>query len=358
MKFYCLISISAVVWIMGAIAPALAASQIIEIQGSVAIKRKSASQYQSVSVGAAINLGDLIRPAHGARVKVRCYDNTVWSVPAELESGLGAGCPDSVATRSLDARGGDDFLEFLAQRYVYATQVSEVNPLLRWQAILNTAQYRVQVMAGEQQLWKTTVEGNSNPVIRYTGELLKSDVDYQLVVTAIAPQGTQTKTTLLFRRLAETEIVTTTAAQITAQDMSDEARAIALAALYQDVAQLNTDPPANRGLIFEAIPKLEAVVAQGSPTPYVHRLLGDLYLQVGWLESAEQRYQEAIALAHLAQDRQDWAAAQVGLASIAAARDEQTAARQWLQGAKVGYKLLNEADQVEVIDQWLGKLNL
>lgn len=356
MKFYRLILISTMVWIMGAIAPALAASQIIEIQGSVAIKRKSASQYQLVSVGAAINLGDLIRPEHGARVKVRCHDNTVWSVPAELESGLGAGCPDSVAARSLDARGGDDFLDFLAQRYIYATQISEANPLLRWQVIPNTAQYRVQVMAGEQQLWETTVERNSNPVIRYAGEPLKFNLDYQLVVTAIAPQGTQTKTTLLFRRLAE--IVTTTAAQIIAQDMSDEAKAIALAGLYQDVAQLNTDPPANRGLIFEAIPRLEAVVAQGSPTPYVHRLLGDLYLQIGWLESAEQRYQEAIALAHLAQDRQDWAAAQVGLASIAAIRDEQTAARQWLQGAKVGYKLLNEADHVEVIDQWLSKLNL
>jgi len=357
MKFYRLISLSTVVWIMGAIAPALAANQIIELQGSVAIKRKGASQYQSASVGAAINLGDLIRPAQGARVKVRCYNNTVWSVPAEVESGLGAGCPDSVAARSLDARGGDDFLEFLAQRYVYATQVSEANPLLRWQVMPNTVQYQIQVMAGDQQLWETTVEGN-NTVIRYAGEPLKSDVDYQLVVTAIAPQGTRTKTILFFRRLAEPETVTTTAAQITAQDMSDEAKAIALAALYQDVAQPNTDPPANRGLIFEAIPKLEAVVAQGSPTPYVHRLLGDLYLQVGWLESAEQRYQEAIALAHLAQDRPDWAAAQVGLASIAAARDDQPMARRWLQGAKVGYGLLNENVQVESIEQWLDKLNL
>jgi hypothetical protein len=342
---------------LGAIAtPVYAADQIIEIKGTVSIQRHLSTQYQTASVGTPINLGDLIRPATGAQVKVRCANDSIWSVPAGVVSGLGAGCPESVGTsRSLAGRGSDDFLAFLDQSFVAGTQVLEALPLLRWESVPGTTQYYIQVKDGNTLLWETTV---SEPVVRYSGEPLQANQDYQLFVISTNAQQTKKNSNLLFR-LIESEQVNTiqiTRNRLKAQDLSHEAKAIALVALYQDAAQSNTDPLANRGLLLEAISPLEELVTQGNQTPYIHRLLGDLYLQVGWFGLAEQRYQSAIEWARLPQDRSDRAAAQVGLATVAAARQDLPAAKRWLQRAKRRYQRLQESDRVEVIEQWIEKL--
>jgi hypothetical protein len=344
--------------------PVHAADQIIEINGSVSIKRRNQSTYQSASVGATLNIGDLIRPAIGARVKVRCANDSIWAVPAGIESGLGAGCPESVGTaRSLGGRGSDDFLAFLNHAFIPGTQVLSTAPLLRWEAIPNATEYRIQIRENVSYtfpleyrlLWETST---SETIAQYQGEPLQASQDYQLIISTVIASGTEETTKMLFRVIAPEQTIAITSAidRLQSQDLSDEAKAIALAALYQDTAQPNTDPPANRGLLLEALPPLETLVAEGNRTPYVHRLLGDLYLQLGWFDLAQSRYQKAIEIAQLESDRQDWAAAQVGLACIAAEQQDLARARSLLQGAKVGYKLSEDTAQVEQIELWIKKL--
>ena len=88
----------------------------------------------------------------------------------------------------------------------------------------------------------------------------------------------------------------------------------------------------------------------------MHRLLGDLYLQVGLLEVAAVSYQEAVNLAQAADDPYNQAPAQVGLANLAAAKGDRTAARQWLRLAREAYVMSEDIRQVELVDQWLRKL--
>jgi hypothetical protein len=349
--------------------PVHAIDQIIEVRGSVSIKRHNQSTYQSVSVGAILNFGDLIRPATGAWVKVRCANGSFWAVPAGTESGLGlgAGCPESVPAppRSLDSRGGEginDFLAFLNQAFVPSTRILSPTPLLRWAAIPDATEYRIQVRENVSYtfpleyrlLWKTST---SEPIAQYQGEPLQIGQDYQLVIETITDSGTAT-TKLIFRVITpeQTIAITTTRDRLASQDLSNEAKAIALAALYQQVAQPNTDPPADRGLLLEALPPLEALVAAGNQTPYIHRSLGDMYLQLGWYDLAQSRYQRTIELAQSEGDRQNWSTAQVGLACIAAERQDFVRARSLLEGAKIGYELLEDGEQVARIEQWIEKL--
>jgi tetratricopeptide (TPR) repeat protein len=176
--------------------------------------------------------------------------------------------------------------------------------------------------------------------VQYDGAALQSGVDYLLRVSAIAPQAPEHF--LHFYRSPPEQIGETEAAiaQINALDLNPEAKAIALATLYQAAGQAE-----QAGLVTEAIASLEPV-AISSETPYVHRLLGDLSLQVGLLDRAEAQYQEVIRLHHAEPgDRAEWTEAQVGLANVAAARGDRAAAERWLRGAKVGYLLLEEGDR-------------
>jgi hypothetical protein len=348
--------------------PVYAADQIIEVRGSVSIKRRNQSRYQPVSVGAILTLGDLIRPATGARVKVRCNNDSIWAVPAGIESGLGAGCPESVASRNFNSRGGqqiDDFLTFLNHSFTPSTRVLNTTPILRWAAIPNATTYRIQIKENISHtfppdyrlLWETTT---SEPIAQYPQsqtEPLQPGQDYQLIINATTPSGRIT-TKLIFRVITPEQTIATTTNRdrLQSQDLSDEAKAIALVALYQQLAQPNTDPPADRGLLLEALPPLEALIAAKTQTPYIHRLLGDTYLQLGWFDLAQSRYQTALELAQSEGDRQDSAAAQVGLACIAAARQDLVRARSRLQDAKRGYRRLEDTEQVKRIEQWIETL--
>jgi predicted Zn-dependent protease len=110
--------------------------------------------------------------------------------------------------------------------------------------------------------------------------------------------------------------------------------------------------------VMEAIATLEPLIAADNRTPYVHRLLGDLYLQVGLLNEAEARYQEAIALSTAPENTPDKAAAQVGMANVRAAQGKPLEAAPFLQQAKFNYALVGRGDRVEVIDQWFDRLEL
>lgn len=68
--------------------------RIVSVQGEVQLKRKGWSDYHPTAVDALLCLGDLLRPAKGARVVVDCADpnQNSWTVPQGVPSGAAIGC--------------------------------------------------------------------------------------------------------------------------------------------------------------------------------------------------------------------------------------------------------------------------
>ena len=337
---------------------AIAASQILEATGKVFVKLEGTSEYRAAGVGTELYWGDVIRPEQGAKVKVLCVnrDDTTnkWNVPAGTESGLGRGCPNAVTYRfNLRGRGEDIFLLFLRGEFVYETQVLEAMPILQWQAVNGATDYEVQVNQADTKVWSQSV---ADTKIRYAGTALQEGEVYQVTVAAV---GQEQASLLQLERLTvqERELMEMKIRQVESLDFSEEGKAIARAIIYQEVEKGTEQTQKKTGLVMEAIAALEPV-SSTSQTPYVHRLLGDLYLQVGWLEQADAAYQKAIDFSALGQNRTEWTLAQFGLANIAAAKDDIAAAEMRLQMAKVGYLLLGDTDQVELMSQRMEKLKL
>ena len=314
------------------------------------------------TVGTEVLTGDLVFPVRGATVKVRCQDGSFGERTRVF--GLADVCPNSRGRRfSQSGRGEDDFLAFLEDNFEYASQVSVGNPILRWPLVEEATAYSLRVWdcgqavfnCTDEAIWEETVEGLEVP---YNGPTLEPGRNYLLEVSAV-DGSSPSLAYLTLRRLDEGQAAVLQAAveKLETAEVSAEVRALALARIYLEVAERDTLPPEGVGLILEAIPRMEAVAAE-STTPYVHRLLGDLYLQVGLLDAAQMAYEMVLSLSEQSDDLMSRAAAQVGLANVAAARGERSMAEIWLQQSRVNYVLLGEGERKELVEDWLQKLKL
>jgi hypothetical protein len=68
--------------------------RLINVQGQVQLKRQGWSGYHLTAIGTVLCLGDLLRPAQGARVIVQCAgpNRISWYVPGGITSGAALGC--------------------------------------------------------------------------------------------------------------------------------------------------------------------------------------------------------------------------------------------------------------------------
>lgn len=148
-------------------------------------------------------------------------------------------------------------------------------------------------MQGDKIIWQQQVD---RPEVYYAGAVLQPNIDYSMKVFAI-PQTATPIATLSFQVLApeQTKALQTAIAQLP-KDLSPEAKAIALTRLYRSAGTPSSSSERLRpGLVMEAIAILGPLATDNNQTAYVHRLIGDLYLQVGLLHQAEARYQKTIA---------------------------------------------------------------
>ncbi|MGB3616171.1 MAG: hypothetical protein WBA10_20425 [Elainellaceae cyanobacterium] len=350
----CRVAITGITVGMAIAPPTQAADRIVEIRNGAATIDQDNGQVWSARTGTLLRIGDLLRPAPGAVVVVRCSNGTVREV--RYVAGVGAVCPDSVRDRtSATGRGEDDFLAFLLGSFVYGTQVMEATPLLRWEAVDGAMAYRVQVVDGEQVLWDATAQATQ---VSYGGEPLAEGSSYQVIISALRGDDVLSRSRLVLRRLAQAEAAAVEAQVTALQDeaLSEEGQAIALAQLYLDVAEPLTDPPEGAGLVLKAIAALEEAIAAGVVSPFTHRLLGDLYLRVGLLGEAVAQYERVIELTWQEDDVLSRAAAWVGLANVAAARGEAAIAREHLEFARINYRVRGDGARVAQIEGWLEKL--
>ena len=324
-------------------------NRIVELQGEVMIKKKNGSQ-KPASIGKLLELGDLLLPKQGAVVKVRCADGKLKRARSGVESGLNTICPG--VRYSTDSRGEDIFLLLVSSGFVYETLFLEDKPLLRWPSVPEATGYRVQVMAADEEIWLEEIRCIQIP---YGGTALQPQVDYQLVVEAVDGEATGQVYQLGFQRLddAQTKEVEAKVAQIQAEDVGEEAKALMLVDFYSEVVE-EDDP----GLLMAAITTLETLVKQGNQTPVIYRMLGDLLLRTGMLRLAEIRYQKALMLAKSSKNDDELAAIPDGLAHVYAAMGNLAESKRWLSQAREAYIKAGNTERGELVQEWLDKLNL
>lgn len=351
---------------LGAFQNRAIADTVLDVQsGTASIENATYQRLRTARPGMALQVGDLIRPYLDAVVVVQCNSGSVRRVRSLV--GIGDICPDSVGARySQTGRGEDDFLLFLEDRFEYASQVLEGNPTFRWNQIEGVDTYQVQLWDCGQavfnctsMVWESTVEGTEVP---YDDEALEPGHNYELRVSAAdEPENDELENPISYltlRRLNEDQIaaVQDSMAHLEDVELSAEAGAIALSRIYLDIAEPDTLPPEGVGLVLEAITELEAI-APDSSTPYIQRLLGDLYLQAGLLDEARIAYQTTLEFTDGFEDLASRAAAQVGLANIAVVRGNTLLAEQRLQQARISYARLADGDRLTQVGEWLDILS-
>lgn len=320
-----------------------AINRIVELQGEAKIKRKDSPEHRSAFQGYILKPGDVLQPESGAALVVSCADRELRQVQAGVPSGLETICP---STRSLDAKPDDIFLDLLNDEFEYETLLLE-QPLLQWPSISGATRYRAALVAADEVTWEQEVSDRS---VRYAGPALQPGVEYRFVVEAVDGNAVANYE-LRLKQLepALKERVYEEVAQIEAEDVSQEAKALMLTDYYRE------RQPA---MLLAAAAPLEALVEQRTQTAVVHRLLGDIYVRLGRWQEASTRYQQALTLAELVGNEEEKAAAQEGLAHVFVAREKLAESKDWLTQAREGYKLVGNVEREEVVSQWLTKLNI
>ncbi|NEQ48389.1 MAG: tetratricopeptide repeat protein [Leptolyngbya sp. SIOISBB] len=300
-----------------------------------------------------LNLGDRVRTANDAQARIRCADlTTVWVLYSNLERGVASGCPqDLFSTRlrigqqSDNAPGGSDS----AIPYVMSprrTAVLDAQPLLRWNAVPGVERYTVQVV-GLNVNWETEVTGTE---VQYAGSPLTPGLEYRVIVEADDGWSSQLDAgaeTATFELLYPEDIENLQAdiVKLAEAELSGEAQALALADIY-----------IHEDLLADAVNILEPLVVSGTNTFEVYQVLGDIYRYIGLNLLAEERYEQAIAIASTNDVPEGIANAQAGLAEVKVMLDQPDAAIDLLTQAKNYYEALEDAERAEELEERLEEL--
>jgi len=325
--------------------------RIVEVEGRVFTRPHPQAPEREISVGDRLASGSFIRPAPRARVRVQCSDSSIPKlVSADELSSVSTLCRD-------EFRGvirGDGFLVSAGNLqggsnaqipYVITPRLGlllTTTPPLRWNPIENSHQYTVSLMSDQENIWQIETAETVLPYPTNEPPLIP-EVWYTLIITSDSGKiSTDEQTASLRFRFfpsAEADAVQKAAQQIIESGVSEQAINVSLANLYSE-----------NGFLAEAITKLEDLVTQGYQQPFVYRSLGDLYQRSGLRLLAEERYQQAIALAIAPKHVEQRAAAELGLGLLYKRVGNLEQASHWFNLARTSYIELGEQKAITLID--------
>ena len=173
---------------------------------------------------------------------------------------------------------------------------------------------------------------------------------YELVVEG-SNQNPDTAYRLKLRRPVFIESITEQMAIIETESVSQAAKAL----MWVDLLREEYDN-VSAGFLLAAARPLEPLLQNGNQTPVIHRLLGDIYLQLGRWQQAEELYQKVLLLAAAENNPFETAAAQVGMAHIALVKQDFQKTEEFLLEAQHSYEMIGDEKQVEFIQGWLERL--
>jgi hypothetical protein len=344
-------------------------------KGRVRVQREKRTDWTPARQGTELRQGDQILPDRGVRIRVRC-PNTQQPVlvKAGVPSGLGSICikwatRDARGSQAAETLGGvnSSIPYLISPRH---SLLLSNTPTIRWNSVINAAEYTVEVMSPTGLIWKVQTKNNQ---IVYAGKPLQAGVPYSVTVRTNtgkssqddrAPNREQPASNLEFRILRPSEAATIKA-EATELSPNNEADALDLARLYSNFVlpesviqnyQLSADTYQTYSLTGDAIELLESLVRQGKQSPIVYRNLGDLYWQIGLVTPAEANYLKAIKQVKGLEDLEDWTLAHHSLAKVYAAIDNSKQTLQHYRQAKVGYIFLGDQGLADDLDRRIERL--
>ncbi len=310
--------------------PATPDAVLLHVQGEVRLQQVVTGQVVPASFGDGLWRGDVIVTMQDAQAEALCSDGQSIEVAPNQSVPVTCGeTPDPVyqsvivrihggqiealpSTRPTPSDGGN-LPVVLSPRN---TQLADGRPAIRWRAVEGAEGYEVVVSGPGGELWRATAQETELPYPEMQPPL-EAEVGYLIQVTARMAQAEQSRSSeavlVTVLSAAEVEQVRQFEAQIEGLGLSGESARFFLAAYYAD-----------QELYDEAIVELVSL-AEEAPSPPAHRLLGDVYLDVGLDDEAAQSYRDACELAQEQGNRPVQAGAEVGLghAAFAAGRFEE-----------------------------------
>ncbi|PSB15842.1 hypothetical protein C7B65_23420 [Phormidesmis priestleyi ULC007] len=343
---------------------------INEIKGKVELKRKTWSEFRPVNrVGTQLSDGDQLRRASSAVVIIACPNGKKQPVRlAEERLGLKQICPQwkvviSKGPPPLISIGGVNAqIPYLISPR--RTLLLSSTPTLQWHPVPGATQYTVQVISPKGTVWQTQVK---EPQVTYPNQpALQPGIPYSVVIQTNTGKSSQSETStgteFILLRDTEAKAVQAEVQQILQGNLSDEVKALKLAAYYRNYGV--TQPSAyglsektanGYRLSAEAIAALETLIAQGKRSPLIYRTLGDLYLQTGVMNPAENAYLRAIETVQSLEDLEEWSLTLYGLGELYEVTQNLQQALIFYSQAKAGFILLNDR-RAEGLNRDIGRL--
>ena len=213
---------------------------------------------------------------------------------------------------------------------------------IRWNEVSGATNYKVKVEDWER-------ETKDNQII-YDGEL-ESGEYYRM--TVVADNGAASKdeddTRTIWFIVLEDQEAKTLREQVEAieqDELSQDQKGLILAHFY-----------IKNQLYFEAIQVLEELVKSGSQALSVHKLLGDIYQQVGLSLMAKEIYQQGLGLTVEENNSEVKGTMEWSLGAIEYFLGNKDKAVKYLRKAKASYLVLGEYRRVKQLAEWINKVS-
>ena len=213
---------------------------------------------------------------------------------------------------------------------------------IRWNEVSGATNYKVKVEDWER-------ETKDNQII-YDGEL-ESGEYYRM--TVVADNGAASKdeddTRAIWFIVLEDEEAKTLREQVEAieqDELSQDQKGLILAHFYS-----------KNQLYFEAIQVLEELVKSGSQALLVHKLLGDIYQQVGLSLMAKEIYQQGFGLNVEENNSEVKGMMEWSLGVMEYFLGNKDKALKYLRKARASYLVLGEYRRVKQLAEWINKVS-
>ena len=332
-----------------------------EVRGTVYIKRARYNRAQRAYGGEFLGYSDRLKLGQGAAAKVLCTNLAIWNPRSRGEFSVSRGCPSVGAmilpesSRDVVRADGDFTKPYIISPRVPRNsniKILDQQPTLRWNSVEEATYYQVELqeltLDGLTPIW--TTETTESELV-YRGEArLKPETYYQLIVKAYQGNSQIGEDSSFFPivSIATAQEVREKIVELEKeQSLSEDAKALALARLYQSY-DLNA----------AAVQVLEGLVEQGDQLTTVYQLLGDSYQQMGLFELAKAQYLTALAQAETEENLDTQAQIQISLAQIEEELEKLETAFDLLQAAQANYRILGDEEQVANLQSDLDKLQV
>ncbi len=349
--------------IMGAIAlPAWGQNQGIHyvngVQGDVVVGQFLVTP-DPASEGMLLPTTHKIRLGRNSRVTLNCSNGGRYNFDNADTYAVADYCPSAASRRPGSANNPSRAPFDASLPYILSprnTVLLGPEPLtLQWNPIEGATSYTV-VIQGSGVNWTTQV---NEPQATYDAvDQLKLDYRYTIVVETdnglSSAKGPEVGFAVFSQ--AERARVNAQVAEVKARQLEPDVEAIALSLVYLEFEHSDPDRQ-SYALNQSALDVLEARIQAGSENSQVYLLQAETYQVVELPLQAQERYEQALALAQTTGQRELQAQSHLGLATVAEGQTEYRDAIAHLQATQQLYRELGDLEQVEELQTRIERLS-